>query len=306
MRWSTLGALIGALPGLLLGGCSAVGVVNALAPRDTWHMLSDQDYGTKDQRLDVYLPTTACTKPRAIVVFFYGGSWKSGSRSDYLFVGEALASRGYVVVIPDYRTYPQVRFPEFADDAAEAVHWARHHAAGLGADPGALYLMGHSAGAQIAALLATDARYLARQGMAKTALAGVVGLSGPYDFLPLVDPVLKEVFPEPLREASQPIHLVQGDEPPMLLLSGQRDALVDPGNTSRFAAVLRARGDTVQVRYYERPSHAMMVGALAAPLRRLAPVLDDVDAFMRRTSQERRSSSRLMSADVRPMLQPTC
>ncbi|QOT81536.1 hypothetical protein [Cupriavidus basilensis] len=51
MRWSTLGVLIGALPGLLLGGCSAVGLVNALAPRDTWHVLADQAYGTKGQRL---------------------------------------------------------------------------------------------------------------------------------------------------------------------------------------------------------------------------------------------------------------
>ncbi|MDR3381219.1 hypothetical protein [Cupriavidus basilensis] len=193
MRWSTLGVLIGALPGLLLGGCSAVGLVNALAPRDTWHVLPGQAYGTKGQ-------------------------------------------------------------------------------------------------------------HLARQGIAEVALAGVVGLSDPYDFLPLVDPVLKEVLPEPLREASQPIHFVQGDEPPMLLLSGRRDTLVDPGNSSRFAAMLQAHGDVVQVRYYERPSHALIVGALAAPLRGLAPVLDDLESFLRPTLQERSSSSRLVRAGVYPVL----
>jgi acetyl esterase/lipase len=262
-------------------------LVNALVPRDDCTRYVDLPYGADPrQRLDVYVPRQSAKHRPPMVVFFYGGSWQSGRRQDYLFVGEALASRGFVVVIPDYRLYPQVVFPGFMQDAAMAVSWARTHAAAYGADPERVFLAGHSAGAQIALLLTTDRSWLAEAGIPSHALAGAIGLAGPYDFLPLQDTTLERIFPPAVREASQPVRFVQGGEPPVFLGVGLRDTTVDPANTERLAARLRAKGDVVEVRRYPTLTHAMTVGSLAAPVRAMgsvvatAPVLDDVVAFV--------------------------
>lgn len=274
---------------VLISACSPITALNDAVPRSTFHEAKDVPYGSgPHRRLDVYIPesttpapgATAGARGKPIVVFFYGGSWQNGNRGEYLFVGEALASRGFVAVLPDYRTYPGTVFPGFVDDAAAAVRWARDHAREFGGDPSHLFIMGHSAGAQIAVLLGTDGRYLAAQHMSKHDVSGVIGLAGPYDFLPLTDPTLKRIFPVGLRRASQPINFVNGDEPPMFLAAGKRDKVVDPGNTDRLAAKLRAAGDTVEVRHYPGIGHALLVGALGSPLRGLAPVLADVSQFV--------------------------
>lgn len=282
-----------------LGGCSAAGVLNAAVSHKNFHIEQGLAYGdTPRQKLDVYVPAAdapraASAHGRPIVVFFYGGSWQTGSRSNYLFVGAALASRGFVAVVPDYRTWPETVFPGFIEDAAAAVRWARDHADEFGGDPSRIFLMGHSAGAHIVMLLATDARYLAAQQMSKSDLSGVIGLAGPYDFLPLHDATLEEIFPRGLRAASQPINFVKGDEPPMFLAAGRRDTTVDPGNTDRFAARLRAAGDAdVEVKHYPRVGHALLVGAFAAPLRGFAPVLDDASAFIDEQVANQASRSR--------------
>lgn len=280
--------LTAALALAALGGCSAAGVLNATVSHKRFHSTDGIPYGASARdKLDVYVPTgatsaTSATQAhgRPVVVFLYGGSWQNGSRSNYLFVGAALASRGYVAVLPDYRTWPETGFPGFVDDAAAAVRWARDHAAEFGGDPSRIFLMGHSAGAHIVMLLATDGRYLAAQQMSKRDIRGVIGLAGPYDFLPLEDATLEDIFPPALRAASQPINFVHGDEPPMLLAAGERDKIVDPGNTDRLAAKLRQAGDTVDVKHYPRVGHALLVGALASPLRGFAPVLNDTAAFI--------------------------
>ena len=211
--------LTAALALAALGGCSAAGVLNAAVSHKHFRAENGLAYGNAPrQKLDVYVPTTdappAASHGRPVVVFFYGGSWQTGSRSSYLFVGAALASRGFVAVLPDYRTWPDTAFPGFVDDAATAVRWARDHAAEFGGDSSRSFLMGHSAGAHIVMLLATDGRYLAAQQMNKNDIGGVIGLAGPYDFLPLHDATLEEIFPPALRAASQPINFVAGDEPP--------------------------------------------------------------------------------------------
>nr|WP_323122276.1 alpha/beta hydrolase [Burkholderia alba] len=258
-------------------------VLNAVARRSGFVGRYDVAYGDGPRRsLDVYAPAQRPDGALApIVVFFYGGRWQSGKRGDYVFVGEALASRGFVAVIPDYRIYPDAVFPDFVEDAAAAVRWAREHASAFGADPARLFLMGHSAGAQIATMLATDGRFLAEHGIGKRDIAGVIGLAGPYDFLPLRDETLMRIFPEPARAASQPINFVDGCEPPMLLASGANDTTVKPGNTDRFAARLQEAGSVVQVKLYAGVGHAVLVGAFGLPVRAFLPVLDDVAAFIR-------------------------
>lgn len=276
----------------LLAACSPVRILNALTPSYTFSLFAGIPYGAGERHvLDVYLPTRVlrhwpadASAGAPVVVFFYGGSWQSGERNDYLFVGEALASRGFVAVLPDYRTYPATTFPGFIDDAAQAVAWAREHAVAFGGDPRRLFLMGHSAGAQIAALLATDGSYLAAREMSKSDIAGVIGLAGAYDFLPLRDTTLERIFPQEARAASQPIRFIEGTEPPMWLAVAENDTVVEPGNTTRFARALQDRGDTVVVMRYGNVSHASIVGVLGAPLRRVAPVLDDLSAFVDRVA----------------------
>jgi acetyl esterase/lipase len=266
----------------LLGGCSTVGVLNAVEPKGGLTIIRDLAYADGPRhRLDVYAPRQAA-RPAPVVVFFYGGNWNSGEKAAYAFVGAALARRGYVVVIPDYRLYPEVRWPSFVEDSAKAVGWARAHTAQYGGAPDKLVLMGHSAGAYNAALLALDRRWLAAEKLdPRRDVRAVVGLAGPYDFLPLKSEELKTIFgPEAQRPATQPIAYVDGQAPPMLLATDRNDRLVDPGNSRRFADAIHAKGGRAETRVYGGVNHQLMIGAFAAPLTFLAPVLKDAAAFI--------------------------
>jgi len=247
---------------------------------------TDIAYGEDPQhRLDVYVPH----KPdaaRTVVVFWHGGRWSYGDKSDYRFVGAALTELGCVAVLPNYRHYPQVKMPGFMDDAARAAQWAGEHAADHGADPERLMLMGHSAGAHMAALVTLDQRYLA--AIAKptaptkaTRIAGVIGLSGPYDFLPLLEPDVKDMFgPPPLYPESQPINFVRADSPPMLLVHGLKDDTVWPKNSRNLAAALQKLGVPVTLDLYPNLTHADTAAALSAPLRYRAPILAAIGSFI--------------------------
>lgn len=269
----------------LLAACSPIKVLNALTPSNTFTRTSSIAYGTDPrQTLDIYRPLTASPNT-PVVVFFYGGSWNSGAKEDYGFVGEALASRGIVVVIADYRLYPQVRYPAFLQDGANAVAWAHQHIAEYGAAPDQLYVMGHSSGAYNASMLALDARWLKEVNMSPSMLKGWIGLAGPYDFLPIQNREVRPVFffpDSPLD--SQPINHVSHDAPPSLLIASASDTLVNPArNTGGLANKLREAGVPVQAFYFTKTSHATLVASIAKPLRWLAPVLDQVTAFIRST-----------------------
>ncbi len=250
-------------------------LLNRLAPRRGVTVRAGLAYGPGPRhRLDAYLPArAAASAPAPVVVFFYGGGWEEGERGMYRFVAAALAARGILTLVPDYRLYPEVRFPAFMEDAAAAVAWARSFAATQGGDPGRLFLMGHSAGAQIATLLALDARYLRAAGMARGRIAGVIGLAGPYDFLPLRSPTLKAIFgPEAAWPASQPITYVTASAPPMLLAAGTADRVVDPGNARRLAARLHSAGATAELHLYRGLGHRALIGGFASVLAPLLPV----------------------------------
>lgn len=267
---------------LLPAACSPVRVLNALAPRPGVTLTRDIAYEPGPRHtLDIYAPRPS-THPAPVLVFFYGGNWDSGTKAMYRFVGYAMAARGILTVIPDYRLYPQVRFPAFMDDAAAATAWARAHAAQYGGDPHQLFLMGHSAGGQIATLLALDPEYLRAAGLRQRDVCGVIGLAGPYDFLPLHDDELKQIFgPAAERPRSQPINYVTPDAPPMLLMAGRDDHTVDPGNTLRLAARLRAAGDSVEAKLFPNIGHKTLIGAFARPLGFLAPARADAVRFIK-------------------------
>jgi acetyl esterase/lipase len=268
-----------------LAGCSPVALVNGWVPSDTYRATTGIAYGSNGRhRLDIYGPrNTPASAP--VIVFFYGGNWNHGERSDYLFVGEALAAKGYVAVLPDYRLYPEVRFPAFLEDGALAVRWTLENISRYGGDPGRVCLMGHSAGAYNAAMLALAPNYLSSAGVDARRLRGLVGLAGPYDFLPLTGSVSKAVFGFPDTPiTTQPIHFATAAAPPALLVTGAQDDVVDPGNSRRLAARLRAQGVPARDIVYPNLGHRTLLGALAAPLRGLGPVLDDVAGFVNEVS----------------------
>jgi acetyl esterase/lipase len=254
-------------------------IVNALTSRRGYAIRTNVAYGQNPrQRLDAYTPDDA-GEGTPVVVFFHGGSWDRGDGGSYLFVGQALASAGIIAVIPTYRLYPEVVFPAFVEDGAAAVAWAHRV---LPRAP--LFVAGHSAGAHIAALINLDPQYLGDAGVPRNAIAGAIGIAGPYDFLPLKERY-KPVFPEPLLAASQPIACVDGSAAPMLLLTGADDRAVRPGNTTRLADAIRTKGGEVSVKLYPGVGH---LGPLVALARVLPwpkpPVRGDMVVFVREIS----------------------
>lgn len=281
-------SLIAMLPGLLTA-CSALDVLNATVPSDTYRNFANLPYGEHPrQRLDVYMPSQLLADKALaaggapLVVFFYGGSWSSGDRADYRFVGEALASQGVAVVVADYRLSPEVRYPVFLQDSALATRWAFDNAQKYGADPTRIFVMGHSAGAYNAAMLALDKRWLNGVDSSPDKLAGWIGLAGPYDFLPIGDRKTQVAFEWPgTPPDSQALFHASSASPPALLLAPVNDSLVNTQrSTVGMAQSLRSSGVRVESELYDTVNHVTIVATMASVLSRRAPVLERVTAFV--------------------------
>jgi acetyl esterase/lipase len=272
---------------------SPIRVFNALTPKD-WsssRVAEGIAYGPGERRsLDIYRPSDMADGTRLpVVIFVYGGWWSSGTRSGYGFVGRALASRGFVVVIPDYRLAPSVTYPAFVEDIAGSVRWTGSHIQRFGGDPSRIVLSGHSAGAHITALLATDPHWL---GSLRNSIKGFVGLAGPYDFYPFEAELTRTVFEHWRRPAeTQPIHWAGAGDPPALLLTGADDDTVRPRNSAVLAARFRAGGVNAQVKAYPGIGHIGVLTAMAIPFRGRAPVLADFATFVRRVTKRDASPS---------------
>ena len=265
-------------------GCSGQQLLNSFTPSGGYRYAPALAYDPAHRlTLDVYTPVNARREP--VVVFFYGGRWTGGAAAEFRFVGQALASRGFVAVLPEYRHYPDARFPAFVQDAARAVRWTQQQIGRYGGDPDKLFVMGHSSGAHLAAMLALDPEFLAEAGGDRAKLRGMIGLAGPYDFLPLTDADLRDMFGPPERyELSQPISYVDGDNPPLLLLHGEDDHTVRVHNSRNLAAKVARAGGPVESYIYPEMSHPWILATMAAPLRGQSDVLDRVAEFVRRRS----------------------
>jgi acetyl esterase/lipase len=271
------------LSSMAMSGCSRFAALDAVVPSWGYTRVANIAYGPLPrQTLDVYHP---CSKaPTDIVIFFYGGDIQNGTKQNYRFVAQALTSRGFIAVLPDYRLYPIVTFPAFIDDGALAVRWVHDHAREIGGDPDHVYLMGHSAGAYIAVMLSLDGQYLKRVGLDRSAIRATASLSGPFDFIP--PPEDRGVFgmsrgdtnPRPQIE---PINFVDGHAPPILLIQGLQDPEVDPANATELAALIRKKGGEVNLIGYPNCAHVGVALALAFPFRWHAPVLHDTVKFFR-------------------------
>ena len=272
---------------LLLNGCSPLSTFDAVVGKDrgSSRVAADLPFAEGPRaRLDVYAPGAAsfARGKLPVIVWIYGGSWNSGEKEGYSFIGRALAAQGFVVVIPDYRLVPEVRYPGFLEDNAAAVRWVRANIARYGGDPDALVLAGHSAGAYNAAMLSLDPRWL---GADRAAVKGFAGLAGPYDFVPLDVAATKAAFGgvEDLGQ-TQPAAFAGKDDPPALLVHGGKDKLVLPVQSLALAARLTGSGGRAETRIYPGVGHIGVMTAIARPLRGRAPVLADVAEFARRVT----------------------
>lgn len=273
-------ALLSGALGLV--GCSGADVLNFTIPRDGYRLQRGLSYGEHPrQTLDIYTPEQAENAP--VVLFFYGGSWQWGDKTDYLFLGQALASRGYVVAVADYRLYPEVYFPDFVLDSGRALVWVHQHIAGYGGNPAQLFVAGHSAGAYNAVMLSLNEPLLKKAGAKREWIKGVIGLAGPYDFLPFTDPDIKAVFSKVPAHDTQPVNFVGGKLPPFFLATGTDDDTVIPRNSKRLAARLAANHTSVELHEYDSVAHIGIVLSLARGFRGKAPLLDDLHAFMQHT-----------------------
>ncbi|MFC3444079.1 alpha/beta hydrolase [Sphingobium rhizovicinum] len=236
--------------------------------------------GGPRRKLDIYAPRNRKAGARLpIIIFFYGGSWASGTRTGYSFVGRALAAQGFLVVIPDYRIGPENVYPDFVTDGADVVRWVIAHGGNYRGSTDRIVLSGHSAGAYIAAMLAVDGRWL---GQSRRAIRGLVGIAGPYDFAPFDVPASKAAFGQwPEAAETQPVTWAGADDPPTLLLIGDKDETVRAHNSEALADRLRSVNVPVEIKRYAGIGHVGMVTAFARPLRFRASVLEDSARFMR-------------------------
>ena len=271
---------------LLLGGCSGFDLLNFVDTDSNYVLEKEVPYGEgARQKIDILVPKDPPNvAARPVVVFFYGGGWTAGSRKDYRFVGAALTKLGYIAVIPDYRLYPEVTFPAFENDAARALAWTQENIYRYGGDPAKIIVMGHSAGAHIAALLALDPSYGRSAGVATYTIKGVIGLAGPYAMVPSQVKSVREVFAGlPDENVARPVAFVTSAAPPMLLLYGLDDKTVGRGNATELADRLKAVGREVVLKEYPEVGHPGIILAMTPLFSRRAPVLADVKSFIDRT-----------------------
>ena len=244
-------------------------------------------------KLDIYRPLRGMPKARPresngspIAIFFYGGNWQQGERAQYEFVGRALARKGVTTVIADYRLYPEVKFPDFMDDAADAYAWvARTLAKRVDGKLRPIVLIGHSAGAHIAALLTLDKSYLAARGADVPQPTALIGLAGPYAFDPTTWPSTKAVFSDVKDpNVARPVAFAKNGGPPTLLMHGLNDDTTKISNMRDLAKALKASGTDVQTLEFSNIGHLSILTAIAKPLRGWAPVLDAMREFMVRNA----------------------
>ncbi|WP_282608764.1 alpha/beta hydrolase [Pelagibius sp. Alg239-R121] len=260
--------------------CSPLTLVDATLPEGAWRQLDAIGYGEDPrQTVDVYLP--ADDAPKGLLVFFYGGGWDSGDKSDYRFVAAAFTAAGYAVAIPDYRLYPQVRYPDFLQDAAGAVSALAAHPDLSTLVPERTFIAGHSAGAWITVMLALEERWLQSGGVDPNQLAGVVGLAGPYDFDPRLYRTTRQSFGHVKAiELTQPVNFARAGGPPLLLVHGAADTTVEAVDSRILAERIQAAGGRADYQFYDDIGHSRLVGALAPQLTWIAPVQADMLTFM--------------------------
>jgi acetyl esterase/lipase len=268
----------------ILTSCSPLAYINLQVSRKM-EVARDLPYGTEDRQvLDVY--TRQDVPSKGVVIFVHGGYWDNGSKNDYPFLADSLTEQGYTTVVVNYRLVPTVTFPSYVADVALAVKWTFENSTAYGGNAENIFLMGHSAGAHIAALVAFDERYLQDIGLSNKDLRGFIGFAGPYDFLPVAPDDVRSIAalgPIETYPDTQPINFVDNTDPPAFLAVSPSDTTVNPKNTLRFAERIREVGGSVEEHSYDGVDHVTILGSLGRASRFLnEAVLEDLLEFLQR------------------------
>lgn len=243
-------------------------------------LIHRETIGSSSQQKILVYRDSVDTGPKPVIIFFHGGSWRSGDPDDYGFIARALVPEGFTVILAGYRLVPGGEYPAMLEDTAEAVAWTSANITRYGGNPNQIFLAGHSAGAYNVVAAALDRQWLGREGLNPDVLKGVIGLSGPYDFLPLDSDSTKAAFGGARDiEATQPINHVRADAPPLLLVHGEQDTLVYPRNTVALTAALTKAGGSANAAYFQDMDHNAPLLALASPWRRNPRMVDAITDF---------------------------
>jgi arylformamidase len=237
------------------------------------------------QTLDVYAPAEGKNHP--VVVWIHGGGWHSGDKKDVKTKPQAFTDKGFVFVSINYRlqvwTDPQrspgVTIRQIAEDVAKAIHWAHDHAADYGGDPNTLFVMGHSAGAQLAALVCTDERYLKAEKLSLSILKGCVPVDGDTYDLPLRIATVHKKGDKKLAERdaqrfgaeatqkdwSSITHIAKGKHIPPFLILHVADHPDTGGQSQRLLQVLQGAGIPAKTYAAEGKNHTTLNDDLGTP-----------------------------------------
>ncbi len=272
IRW----LLVGMFLLLATSACSNLQLINFFSTKE-YRLYTDIAYGTEGlQKLDIYVPSK--NPQGTVVIFVHGGSWYNGDKNEYTFLGGAFANVGITTVAINYRVAPGGIFPDFVNDAALSVRWVKDNIDKFGGNPNRVFLMGQSAGSQIASLVALDPSYLAKVSLERKYLRGLISQAGPYTFMDYLENTQKSQFAMGPRESwgsTQPINFVDGQNPPMLLQQGLEDDTVDPLNQEVMVAALKAKGADFEAHTYPGIDHYEIIGALGTAARYLDPTIFD-------------------------------
>ena len=233
-------------------------------------------FGVHKNKLDIWSTSSKSKAPRPVLVFFYGGGWANGTRTEYSYAARPFVEAGYMVVLPDYRKVPEVRFPGFVEDSADAVKWVQANIAQYGGDPARVNVAGHSAGAYNALMLALDPQWLGDRPV-----TSAISLAGAADFYPFTSKRAINAmsqFPDP--NATQPVTFVRVDAPPILLIHGTEDTVVRIRNSNSLYAKQKAAGGDVTLRAQAGGSHNDLVLALGTLFRGYYPVVPESVKFL--------------------------
>ena len=277
---------------------SALAIVNGITSNGGVGVSKNILYGDEpNQDLDIYYPKplTKAMKSKNVtddnaindsypmVVFVHGGSWESGNKDEYAFVGQSLAQAGYVTAVINYRKAPEHVYPDYVQDAAQAIAWSYNNAKSLHADPKRLAVIGHSAGAFNAVAAVANEDFLAPYGIKPKDIAAVIGIAGPYSYDFRKFSSRTAFGSDATPETVMPDRQIKGAQPPYLLLTAEKDKIVHVTNTTKMTQALKAAGVKVETGEIAGASHATSIGAMAPPLRWVNDVRAQVLSYLDKT-----------------------
>ncbi len=272
---------------------SALAIVNGITSNGGVGVSKGILYGDEPlQDLDIYYPkplvqamktNTTIKQEYPMVVFVHGGSWESGNKEEYAFVGQSLAQAGYVTAVINYRKAPEHVYPDYVEDTAQAIAWSYNNAKRFHANPERFAVVGHSAGAFNAVAAIANEDFLKPYGIKPTDISAVIGIAGPYSYdfrkFSSVTAFAADATPDKVMPDRQ----IKGAQPPYLLLTAEKDKVVYATNTIKMTQALKAAGVTVQTSEIAGASHATSIGAMAPPLRWVNDVRAQVLSYLDKT-----------------------